>query len=332
MGWVSGRNLTNELDAADQINVLCVAEVPGEVEAECAITATVGAQGTLYHVARRTRDSPHNFLWELLGHDAFTNAETGGAPCAPGNVDAVTCFDTDKVADASASGGCRIVCNFGVAQNMQTRCYWPITANLASYYGKFTIAVLCKKTGATDTINMQIRMYQDTAFWRQGAVVKMDVPTATDWELLYGWQTMSFPIGTHDDDLWDTGNQWVLEVAAENLSGGAHANDLWIAGAYLISLDKGHLVAGSNIFNVVANSLLTIQNLDGDRGAFPRDAATNRHYSNVGAVGKYPALTPEIENWFYFILTDWNEVNIADAAVVSVEYRPRGIFLRGTNP
>lgn len=332
-GWMSSSYLTNHYDRdANEINFLSVCDIPGETEAECAITATVSEEGTLYHVARRTRHEPCNFPWQLLACDAYTHSEPGAPPCTPNLIDNVTCFDSDKIGDGNSPCACHIRVDFNAAQNMQTRAYWPITTNLTNHQGKFTVAVLCRKTGATDTINMQIRMYQDTAFWRQGAVVKIDVPTATDWELLYGWQTMSFPIGSHDDDLWDTGNQWVLEVAAENLSDGAHADNLLIAGAYLIPLDEGHLVAGSNLFDVVANSSLTVQDMDGDKGAFPWDTALNTYYSNVGAVGKYPVLTPEIENWFYFILADFNEVNIDDNATVSIEYRPRGIFLRGANP
>jgi len=69
-----------------------------------------------------------------------------------------------------------------------------------------------------------------------------------------------------------------------------------------------------------------------DRGVFVHRTDTAKHYSHYGAVGSYPKLTPEIENWLYFISSQSAGVDITDLITVGIKYRARGIFLRGTNP
>jgi len=342
-GWCSGRTILNHMDnGADHLNTLCVTEIPGEVDAELKLNVTmVGIQTELY-TARRVRNNVYNFIWQLLGTDAFTEFETGGAPCVPGNIGA-TCNDSDKTADATAPGGCRVDVNFAVTQTMALRCYWRVPTKLSDYDGKFALIVMAKATGTTDTINMETRAYQDVAtsgYWDQDGIVKQQipVPTVEDWALIDGWALYSFPIGTHDNDLWDSGNRWVIEVWAEHISGNGINDTLQIAGAYLVPVDDSYFIAGRNAIPASANSIWSIKDMDGDRGVFIYSAATNRYYSNLGGAGIYPALMPEDENWFYFILggrgssTARSEASIGDSATVSVDYRPRGIFLRGTNP
>ena len=117
--------------------------------------------------------------------------------------------------------------------------------------------------------------------------------------------------------------------------GGKVWDALWIAGAYLMPLDEGTMIAGSPTTQFSAGTDFTIDNLDRNKGVFPYNAGSSTHYNNIGAVGQLPTLTPEVENWLYFSLGQTfgtGEVLITDPAVVSVEYRPRGIFLRGSNP
>lgn len=316
-GWSSGRNLTNELDAADQINVLCVTEIPGEVEAEARLDLTLTNGGQYFHLARRTQDSPHDFIWELFGADAVVTA--GDAACK----------DTTLVADAAAPGGQRVRCTFAGTQTMDLRCYWDISTNLSSYYGKFAIAVLARKTGVSDTVTMRIDTLGENAYWRQSGVETIDVPAATVWELLTGWNIMSFPIGGHDNDSWGAGNYWRIRIWAA--TDGTPTDELYIAGVYLIPLNQDYLVSGG--VSLAAGFLLSIKELDGDRGAFPYSSASGTYYGGLGAVGTYPLLSPEIENWLYLIMADSaNEVTITDAATASITYRPRGIFLRGSDP
>lgn len=326
VGWCSGRNLVNHLDAdADHLNVLCVAEIPGDVEAELKLNATMGGIQTEWYLARRTRNAPHDFIWELLGLNAVVGTDAvlvGG--------------------DATAPGGTRVDVSFATVQTMALRCHWVINTNLDHYYGKFALIVMAKATAAVDTINMETRAYQDLAtggYWDQGRTIQqvVPVPTAEDWVLMDGWTIYSFPIGTHDNDLWDTGNQWVIEVYA-SIAGAAPWDNLKIAGAYIVPVDESYFIAGRNAIPAAAGSIWSIKDMDGDRGVLVRNPALNRYYSNRGGAGIYPALIPKHENWFYFILagrgssTARPEASITDAATVALNYRPRGIFLRGTNP
>lgn len=332
IGWCSGRNLTNELDAADQINVLCVAEVPGEVEAETELTLTMANNFDVVHVAKRTRDDPHDFIWQLLPCGGYTTAEGGaGGACVPGLIDAA-CIDSDKIVDVTSPSGSHIAVSFVGNQNMVLRCYWGIGTNLINYYGKFAVIVLAKAAGAVDTITMQMEAYQDSSLWSQGAVITQTVPFVANWRTLMGWQVISFPMGEHDDDLWDTGNYLRIRILAA-ITGAAAWDVLQIAGVYLVALDERYLMTGG-IGNIVGGTptTLTIKQLDGDRGAFIHRTDTSKYYSHYGAVGSYPKLTPEIENWLYFISSQSAGVNITDAFTVGIKYRPRGIFLRGTNP
>jgi len=327
-GWCSARDIVNHLDDdAGHINTFCVAEIPGEVEAEMRLDINVADEAEYIHIAKRTRNDPCLMQWQLLPCEGYTTAEGGaGGACVPGLTDAA-CIDTDKIIDANSPSGSRITCNFAGAAAMNLRAYWEITTDLFSYYGKWMLGVLCDVSGTTDTIRMRIFVYQDIQNWGQGYVLEQTVPNAPagEWELLSGWQILSLPVGTHDDDLWDVSNRWRIEVHAET---DGTTDDLWIAGAYLIPLDEGYFIGGDPTFS--GGLAMSIVDLDGIKGVFPY--AGNRRYSNVGCVGKYPSLTPEVENWFYFALSEWNDYVIANTMEISLRYRPRGIFLRGLDP
>ena len=78
-----------------------------------------------------------------------------------------------------------------------------------------------------------------------------------------------------------------------------------------------------------------MKQLDGERGFFVDNPATPSNYASVSTLGALPLLTPEIENWFYISMDGSDlgaDLTITDPVVMSVQYRPRGIFLRGTNP
>lgn len=336
IGWMSSSYLTNHYDRdANELNFISVCDIPGEVDAEVRIDQEVSAALSDFHIARRSRRTcgdPCYFVWQFTPCEAYTTAEGGvGGACVPGLTDAA-CIDTDKIIDASSPDGSRITCDFTGNQTMVLRAYWLIEDHLANYSGKYQVAILCKKTGTTDTIHMKIRAYQDTANVSQAYWREMDVPTATDWELLMGWRVITFPIGTHDSDQWGEGNRWVIQVYADNSGGGAHTDDLWIAGLYLIPIDEEYLIGGAPSITWAANDRISVMDLDGDKGVFPYRASDDTYFANAGAVGKYPKLKPEIENRLYFILANAREVDIEDTSFVSLVYRPRGIFLRGINP
>jgi len=191
--------------------------------------------------------------------------------------------------------------------------------------------VLAKKVGATDTVRMTIDAIQDSDHWQQEGVEQIEIPVAANWEVVQGWNALSFPIGTHDNDLWAAGNFWRIRIYA-SITGAAAWDELRIAGVYLVPLDDSYLMSQFT-YVMVTNCITSIKDLDGDRGVYFYDPAATRYYSNIGAVGIYPSLAPEVENWLYLIMVDSaNEVDITDAVTASITYRPQGIFLRGTNP
>ena len=320
VGWCSGRNLTNELDAADQINVLCVTEIPGEVEAEAQLEVQYGAYTTYtQYLSRRTRDDPHNMIGTLRSADAVVTA--GDA----------SCLDSALVGDVNAIGGSRVTVTFAGNQTMQLRCYWDIAANLASYYGRWGLIVLTNKSADTDTVTMQMKAQQDIPNFSQGQLYTktVNLVAAPDWIPQDGWELYSFPVGTHDNDYWGVGDFWRIMVYAA-ISGGAAWDELWIGGLYLVPLDEAYTVAGG--VNL-ANALARFKNLDGDKGVFLYSAASDSYYGDFGSRGSPMALAPEVENWFQLLNThNTGRVDITHAKTVSMTYRPRGIFLRGGNP
>jgi len=216
---------------------------------------------------------------------------------------------------------------------MNLRAYWDVVTNLPNYYAKWMLGILCDVTGVTDTVKMKVFVYQDHTKWNQAYVLEQTVPnvTAGYWDLLSGWQILSLPIGTHNDDLWASGNRWRIAVYASSTG---TTNDLWIAGAYLFPLDEAYFIAGDLDTDITDPGPLaySIADLDGDRGVFPYSHTLDCHYSNVGGTGKYPSLTPEVENYFYFALGQSYGYYIERPMQMGLRYRPRGIFLRGVNP
>lgn len=330
-GWMSSSYLTNHYDRdANQINFLSVCDIPGEAEAECALTTHLDDATSYMRIAKRTRDEPCEFIWELLTCDAYTKVETAGAPCNPGLTNAVLLFDSDKTVDATAPCGCRITVDFVGRQTMADRAYWDITSNLTNHYGKFVLFVIAKVTGTTDTVKIEPHFRDETGYQLSTTEIEIDT---TDWALYDGWEVFSFRIGTHNDDLFGTGNNWRITLGAETTFG-APTDELHIATVYLAPIDEGLLVAGQALIALGAGLDMTAQEMDGDRGAFAYASGTDTHYPNLGAVGQFPLLTPKIENWLYFVTTNqltelWT---LNDTYQVSLKYRPRGIFLRGANP
>lgn len=326
IGWSSGRNLVNHLDGdADDINVLCVAEIPGEVDAEIKMTIDLDDTTGYLRCAKRTRDDPHNFIWELNACDAYTESETGAPPCTPGLLDAAL-DDSDKTADATSPCACRITVDFAGNQAMADRCYWDITSNLTSYYGQFVLWVIAKVTATVDTVKMAIKVVEDpNQITGQKEVV---IDATAGWRLFDGWEIFSFRIGTHDDDLFGAGNNLRIYLRAE-IAGAAAWDNLHIACAYLASIDEElpFVAGGSGVFPATTDMI--VKDMDGDRGFFAYGAVSATYYANLGAVGGYPLLSPEVENWLYFVTEGWV---FNDSFHVSLEYRPRGIFLRGTDP
>jgi len=324
-GWCSGRNLVNCLDdTADNINVLCVAEIPGEVDAEIKATVELADETRYLRVAKRTRDTPPDFIWELNADTAYTTADAHY-----GLTDA-TCIDSLKENDATSPVAHRISVTFAGDPTMQQRCYWDITSNLISYYGAFVVFVVARVTGTTDTINMEIRFSEDPLWNEIGGTIEQRI-AATNWTLHDGWEVFSFRIGTHDNDLFGTGNNCRLMLYAEN---NGTTDDLYIAGAYWVPIDEGLLIAGSDGGTFAGgSSQMIIKDMDGDRGVFGYGTVSDTYYANLGSVGGYPLLEPKVENWWYFVTTGNDDLWVFnDAYSVAVQYRPRGIFLRGSNP
>ena len=313
VGWSSGRNLTNELDAADQINVLCVTEIPGEVEAEIKATLTLDDDTSTMRVAKRTRDEPHNFIWQLLGVNAVVTA--GDAAC----------IDSALVGDATAPGGQRVTVTFAGTQTMALRCYWDITADLTSYFGKFVLLVIAKMSGTTDMASIKIDEYDETASMIGATKV---VVSGTTWTLYDGWEVLGFRIGTHDNDLFGAGNNWRISLQAS--TDGIPTDELHIACAFLVPIDEAYLATAAGALFAGGQSQMILKEMDGDRGMFAYGSGTDTYYPNLGGIGTYPLLTPEVENWLYFV--SGGGYVLTDAFHVALQYRPRGIFLRGSNP
>jgi len=328
VGWCSGRNLVNHLDdGADHLNVLCVTEIPGEIDAETRYVLDIDNTTAYLRMARRTRDAPHDFIWHLTPCDAYTTAEGGvGGACTPGLVDAVTCIDSDKLIDATAPDGNRINVTFAGDQTIRRRCYWDITTDPMSYYGKFCLLLVAKMEGGTDTATIRIIAQDETN--SLGYVVEQDV-SGVAWKLYDGWEVLSYRIGTSDNDLFGTGNSLRILIYAE--TDGTPTDDLHIAGALLVPVDESFMFGGSFAFGATVDFI--VKNMDQDRGLFAYDSGSDAYYPNLGMIGITPLLVPGVENWLYFVLTSSLEnYTTADTYRVSLSYRPRGIFLRGTNP
>ena len=341
-GWSSGRNLVNHLDTgaghADHLNVVCVTEIPGEVEAECDIVATYtdAALGVNnIYVAQKVGNDPSGFVWQFTPCGMYTTAEGGaGGACTPGYTD-VLCIDSDKIVDANAPSGSRIEVDFATDQTMRLRCHFSVTADFENYRGTYQLAVLCKKAAGADTVKMKMRALQDVVGNTQGYVVSRTVQTevdATAWGLLSGWQILSFPIGQHGDT-WDTGNRWRIELYA-SISGGAAWDALMIGGACLVPLDSAYLICESPTYSGAPAGIdYHIKDMDGERGVFPYDSTNARYYSSISAVGAHPQLAPTVENWLYWAYKLLGATLVITPTLrVALTYRPRGKFLRGSNP
>jgi len=310
-GWMSSSYLANHYDTgAGHINYLSVCDVPGEVEAEIKATLTLDNDTSIMRIAKRTRDDPCSFIWQLLAVDASV----------------VGCVDASIVGgDATAPGGSHVRVTFTTTQTTALRCFWDISSDLISYYGKFVLLVVAQMEGATD--KAKIKVYaQDESAWQYGHTL-VEV-SGTAWAVYDGWETFSFRIGTHDNDLFGAGNNWRIELFAE--TNGVPTDDLRIASVFLVPVDERYLIAGGAGAFGGGNTLMILKDMDGDRGMFAYGTGTDTYYPNLGGVGRYPLLTPEIENWLYFV--SGGTYTLTDALHVALQYRPRGIFLRGSNP
>jgi hypothetical protein len=329
IGWSSGRNLMNHLDSgADHLNVLCVTEIPGEVEAETVYCLDMDDTSQYLRLAKRTRDNPHDFIWELNADTAYTTADAHYA------LTDAACIDSLKENDAACPVAHRITVTFAGDQTMRMRCYWDITANLASYYGKFGVVLITKRNALTDTIKVQL--YENDELSNYGLLTSIE-PAGTAWNVYKtfdGWETLVFRVGSSDNDLFGAGNNWRICVYAST-AGGAAWDELHIAAAFLVPLDEGYLLAGGSIyafgFGIMPSKL---KNLDGDLGFFRHLTTDDSYSANIGMIGRFPQLTPKVENWFYLLTCTGTSQTYAldDTGRMSVQYRPRGIFLRGTNP
>ena len=332
-GWMSSSYLTNHYDRdANTVNFLSVCDIPGEVEAESRYLIDIDDSTAYLRVARRTRNNPCNFIWQLIPCEGYTTAEGGaGGACTPGLIDGVTCIDSDKIIDATSPSGSRINVTFAGDQTMRRRCYWdigltPLDRELMSYYGKFQLLLVAKMAGGTD--DATIRVLASDSPNTLGYVAERDV-SGVAWTLYDGWETLAYRIGTVDNDLFGAGNSLRILIYAE--TDGTPTDDLHIAGAFLVPIDESFILGGSFQFASTVDFIL--KNMDGEAGLFAYASATDVYYPNLGAIGTYPLLTPEVENWLYFVLTGSLEsYGLDDTFNVGLKYRPRGIFLRGTNP
>lgn len=338
-GWMSSSYLVNHYDRDENtINFLSVCDIPGEIDAEIKATVVLDELIRFLRVAKRTRDDPCAFVWHLIPCEAYTEVEGGvGSACEPVLIDAGL-DDSDKIIDATSPSGSHIEVDFAGDKTMVERCYWQIETNLSSYYGKYALLVIAKVSNFTDTITMQIEEFDSP---NEAGLIHTNTVRQTGWALHDGWELLSYRLGTSDNDLIGPGNEWLIRLYAATDAPGAPATDLLIAGAYLMALDEAALVAGSDQYNFghVTEMDMIIKHMDGDRGLFGYSPSLERYIPNVGAVGAgrnagYPLLTPEIENWLYFVITSgasdiWS---LDDTFQVSIQYRPRGIFLRGANP
>jgi hypothetical protein len=322
VGWSSGRALKNRLDStAGNINVLCVTEIPGEVGAETTITCNPAQSFTLEYIAKRTRDDPYGFIWELLGADAFVTATDAN------------CIDSVLAADATAPGGQRVTVNFATDQTMKLRCYWRIAAD-RHYKGSYQVYILANKSASTDMVTMRVRArswYPTSVLFDQGytQTVKM-IYQWPSWSPYGDWCVFSFPCGVRDDDTWLATDYWYIMVYAA-IAGAAAWDNLYIAGALLVPVDEAFAIAGNEAYQFNSTYDFYWKNMDGDRGFFTTTAS--KRTNNLGYVGTLVTLEPKVENWLYFLQNQTSlETYINDAMTVSLTYRPRGKFLRGANP
>ena len=323
-GWSSGRNLMNHLDAgADHLNVLCVTEIPGEVEAEIKATIDLDNDTRYLRVAKRARNEPCKFIWELNARDAYCETD------AIFGLVAADTADSTKVVDPTAPGGHNITVDFDNQQLMVRRCAWSITSDLTSYFGAFVLLVVAKRQNATDTIKMNIRGNDE---YSSIGGTKNRIISATSWTLYDGWEVLCFRVGASDDELFGAGNDWRIELWASTSGAAPGVTDLYIANAYLMAVDEAHAAGGYAALGTAPYQMI-LKNMDGDKGLFLYKPSTDTYYPNLGLVGPFPLLTPEVENWLYFITTTTNDVYVFDDTYhVSLRYRPRGIFLRGGDP
>jgi len=299
--------------------VLCVTEIPGEVEAEVRYALDLDDNTRYARIAKRTRDDPHDYIWEFNGVDAHTTT-----------TDPVYCIDSSLAADATAPGGQRVTVTFAGDQTMQRRCFWPVTSDLVSYYGKFIAFVIAKMEGTTDTATLKVYLRDESNYI--GGELTRDV-SGTTWRLKDGWDVLCYRVGTWDDDLFSAGNDFELQIYAS--TDGTPTDYLHIACAFLVPVDEGLIAAGgATLLTAAVGPELYIKDLDGDRGAFAyMGGAFDTYLPNQGMIGNFPFLSPEVENWLYFVLTHTMDgYTFDDSWKVSLTYRPRGIFLRGSNP
>jgi len=330
VAWMSSSYITNNYDHLDpnEVNFLSVLDIPGEVPAETDIVMDLQDENDEFHCALKVGNDPCKFGWVLAADAAYTSAETGGAPCAPALIDA-NCFDTDKAADGTAIGGCRIECDFVTRQTDNLRCFWRIPTDLLSYSGRYMVAVLAKASAAVDVIRMRIRVHQSHAYFGAPDWLNQIVPTAVDWELMTGWTVVQFPIGIHKGYNYGVGDYLALSIFA-SITGASPWDELHIGGAFLIPVDEGYVISGN--LQMDDNYIVSFTDLDGDLGCFAYYETDDQFYPNIGMVGNFPRLHPRAANYLYFLMANDNELDITDKLQVSLRYRPQGIFLRGLNP
>jgi len=326
-GWMSSSYLVNHYDRrpadAGHINYLSVCDVPGEVEAEVRYPIDLDNDTRYLRVAKRARNEPCNFIWELNAKDAYCETD------AIFGLVAADTADSTKVVDPTAPGGHNITVDFDNQQLMVRRCAWSITNDLTSYFGAFVLLVVAKRQNATDTIKMNIRGNDE--YSSIGGTKKRAI-SATSWTLYDGWEVLCFRVGASDDELFGAGNDWRIELWASTSGAAPGVTNLYIANAYLMAVDEAHAAGGYAALGTAPYQMI-LKNMDGDKGLFLYKPSTDTYYPNLGLVGPFPLLTPEVENWLYFITTTTNDVYVFDDTYhVSLRYRPRGIFLRGGDP
>jgi len=242
------------------------------------------------------------------------------------------CIDSDKLIDATSPDGSRINVTFAGNQAMNLRCYWDILTDPISYYGKFSLVLIAKMEGTTDTATVRVMATDESN--TIGMVLERDV-IYTEWALYDGWEILSYRIGTADDDLLAAGNSLRISIFAS--TDGTPTDDLHIAGAFLVPVDEAYC-CGAAPNPMAGTTDFILKQMDGDRGLFAYSSATTRYFPNFGVVGTLPLLSPEVENYIYFVTSNISigltlqAYTLTDAYHVSLTYRPRGIFLRGSNP
>jgi len=329
-GWKGTDYLENHYDRdANEVNFFPVCDIPGEIPAESRFHFYSSSNCSNIRVARKTKNNPCSFIWQLIPCEGYTTTEAAGG-CTPGLTDAI-CIDTDKVADATSPSGSAIRVTF-VNLNMVLRAYWDITTDLPSYYGRYLFIVLANKSGVTDTMKMRMKAQAPTLYWEQDGIEEIAVGisgVAGDWTIHEGWNIFTFPVGSDRREFFDTGNRWRIMLYADSTGS---TDTLDIAGVYIVPVEQRALAGHSTLMTMQSGFDGWISNIDGERGFFPHSSATNRYYSNTGYVGDLPTIIPEIENYFYFIFDYATTVDIDEGLICDLTYRPRGIFLRGSNP